>query len=157
MALWLKHRADDASGTYTVEQINVIPTGVQAPAIVSGILAANLCMVYPLWAVLSAVVGVLLFSNVCLLVWDVPLGLHFFAYYALGMTSCVTPILFPWVNIVMKDDNEARSFTTGAMVSSPFSFLFLFFFSFFSFYLLTHQPNIIHLLYYYLPITELTN
>ena len=37
-------------------------------------------------------------------------------YYLLGFTSCVTPILFPWVNIIMRDDNEARSFTTGAMV-----------------------------------------
>lgn len=35
----------------------------------------------------------------------------------LGMTSCMTPMLFPWVHLVMKDDNEARSFTTGAMVS----------------------------------------
>jgi hypothetical protein len=35
----------------------------------------------------------------------------------LGLTSAVTPILFPWVNIIMKDDAEARAFTTGAMVS----------------------------------------
>lgn len=34
----------------------------------------------------------------------------------LGFTSCVTPILFPWVNMIMKDDAEARAFTTGAMV-----------------------------------------
>jgi hypothetical protein len=26
-------------------------------------------------------------------------------------------MLFPWVHLIMKDDNEARSFTTGAMVS----------------------------------------
>lgn len=38
-------------------------------------------------------------------------------YYLLGCTSAVTPILFPWVNTIMKDDNEARAFTTGAMVS----------------------------------------
>lgn len=38
----------------------------------------------------------------------------------LGLNSCVTPVLFPWVNMVMKDDSEARAFTTGAMVcSSP--------------------------------------
>jgi hypothetical protein len=39
------------------------------------------------------------------------------AYYMLGFTSCVTPILFPWVNVLMKDDSEARAFTSGAMVS----------------------------------------
>jgi hypothetical protein len=118
MHLWLKDQKDKF-GTYTVEQINIYPTGVQGVAIVTGILATNLCMVYPLWAVFSVVAGCLLFANVCLLIWNIPIGLHFFAYYILGMTSCVTPILFPWVNIVMKDDNEARSFTTGAMVSSP--------------------------------------
>lgn len=35
----------------------------------------------------------------------------------LGFNSCVTPILFPWVNVVMKDDSEARAFTTGAMMT----------------------------------------
>ncbi len=37
--------------------------------------------------------------------------------FLLGFTAAVTPILVPWVNIVMKDDAEARAFTTGAMVS----------------------------------------
>ena len=37
-------------------------------------------------------------------------------YYILGMTSAVTPILFPWVHMILKDDNEARSFVVGAMV-----------------------------------------
>ena len=59
---------------------------------------------------------VLLFSHTVLLVWDIPLGLHFAAYFLLGMGSCITPLLFPWVHIIMKDDNEAKSFTTGAMV-----------------------------------------
>jgi hypothetical protein len=39
----------------------------------------------------------------------------------LGFTAGVTPILFPWVNIVMKDDNEARAFTTGAMLTFGFA------------------------------------
>lgn len=116
MGLWLKYEADN-HGTYTVAQINIYPTGVQAVAIVTGILSTSLCMIYPLWIIFSVVASFLLFSNVCLFIWNIPLGLHFTCYYFLGMTSCVTPILFPWVNIIMKDDNEARSFTTGAMVS----------------------------------------
>jgi hypothetical protein len=44
-------------------------------------------------------------------------SLPVFAFFLLGFTSAVAPILTPWVNIVMKDDNEARAFTTGAMVS----------------------------------------
>lgn len=48
------------------------------------------------------------------------------------MTSCVTPILFPWANMLMKDDNEARSFTTGAMMTIGWAF--------FSFYPITVFP-----------------
>jgi hypothetical protein len=122
MNIWLKYEAD-THGTYTIPQVNIYPTGVQGVAIVTGILATSFCMVYPLWAVMTVVATCLLFANTCLLVWDIPLGLHFTCYYLLGMTSCVTPILFPWVNIIMKDDNEARSFTTGAMVSHCFLLL----------------------------------
>ncbi|ETS80960.1 hypothetical protein PFICI_08489 [Pestalotiopsis fici W106-1] len=131
MNIWLKYEAD-THGTYTIPQVNIYPTGVQGVAIVTGILATSFCMVYPLWAVMTVVASCLLFSNVCLLIWDIPLGLHFTCYYLLGMTSCVTPILFPWVNIVMKDDNEARSFTTGAMMTLGWAF--------FSFYPITVFP-----------------
>jgi hypothetical protein len=122
MALWLKHEAT-LHGTYTVPEINTIPTGVQGVAIVTGILSTSLCMVYPIWTTFTFATAVLLFSNVVLLVWDIPTGLHFTAYYLLGMTSCITPILFPWVNMIMKDDAEARAFTTGAMVSLEIFFL----------------------------------
>jgi hypothetical protein len=75
MALWLKDEATK-HGTYTVEQINLIPTGVQGVAIVTGVLATSLVMIYPMWIVFSVVTSLLLFANVCLLVWEIPLGLH---------------------------------------------------------------------------------
>ncbi|KAL0938069.1 Pantothenate transporter liz1-like protein 7 [Colletotrichum truncatum] len=131
MAAWLKKEAD-MNGTYTIEQINLIPTGVQALAIVTGVLITSLVMIYPMWIVFSIVTAILLFSNVCLRIWYIPLGLHFTCYYLLGLTSCVTPILFPWINMVMKDDNEARSFTTGAMMTIGWAF--------FSFYPITVFP-----------------
>ncbi|KAK2753412.1 hypothetical protein FQN55_003541 [Onygenales sp. PD_40] len=131
MALWLKDEAK-LHGTYTVPQINTIPTGVQGVSIVVGVLATSLCMIYPIWAVFSVATGILLFSNVCLLIWDIPVGLHFTVYYLLGFTSCITPILFPWVNRIMKDDAEARAFTTGAMMTCGWIF--------FSFYPITAFP-----------------
>ncbi|KAL4794270.1 major facilitator superfamily domain-containing protein [Aspergillus venezuelensis] len=131
MILWLKDQAD-THGTWTISQINMIPTGVQAVSVFAGILATSLVMVYPFWAVMSVVATVLLFANVCLLVWDIPTGLKFTAYYLLGFTSCVTPILFPWVNMVMRDDSEARAFTSGAMMT--FGWVF------FSFYPITVFP-----------------
>ena len=39
------------------------------------------------------------------------------AFYLLGFTATLPPIIVPWVNIVMKDDAEARAVTTGAMIS----------------------------------------
>lgn len=139
MILWLKDMAD-RNGTWTIPQINMIPTGVQAVSVFAGVTATSLVMVYPPWAVMAVVATVLLFSNLCLLVWNIPTGLKctlspplpsilaknlartndaVTAYYLLGFTSCVTPILFPWVHVIMKDDNEARAFTTGAMVPLP--------------------------------------
>jgi hypothetical protein len=75
MILWLKEQAD-LYNTWTVAQINVIPTGVQGVAIVSGILATSLCMIYPIWAVIIPVATVLTTANVLLLVWEIPVGLH---------------------------------------------------------------------------------
>jgi hypothetical protein len=70
MTLWLK-----AEG-YTVEQINIYSTGVQGTAIAIGIIATNLVMVYPIWVIFSIISATLLFCNICLLIWDIPLGLH---------------------------------------------------------------------------------
>ncbi|KAI9896777.1 hypothetical protein N3K66_007799 [Trichothecium roseum] len=75
MILWLKHEAD-VNGTYTISEINMIPTGVQLVSIVAGIVSTSMVMVYPFWAVLSVVAGVLLFANLCLVVWDIPTSLH---------------------------------------------------------------------------------
>ena len=75
MALWLKDEAKK-HGTYTIPQINIIPTGVQGVAVVTAILATSLCMIYPLWVIFSIVAGILFFCNICLLVWNIPLGLH---------------------------------------------------------------------------------
>lgn len=75
MQAWLKKEAD-MNGTYSIEEINLIPTGVQGVAIVTGILVTSLVMIYPMWAVFSVVTGILLFANVCLRIWHIPLGLH---------------------------------------------------------------------------------
>jgi hypothetical protein len=75
MQAWLKKDAD-LYGTWTIEEINLIPTGVQGVAIVFGILITSLVMIYPMWIVFSCVTSVLLFANVCLRVWFIPRPLH---------------------------------------------------------------------------------
>lgn len=74
MILWLKYQQEQF-GMWTVEEINMIPTGVQCVSVVFDILATSLVMVYPFWAVMSVVAGVLLFANACLLAWDISTGL----------------------------------------------------------------------------------
>jgi len=75
MGLWLKDQAAKY-GNYTVPQINTIPTGAQGVSVVVAVLACNLCMVYPTWIIFTVVQCVFLFANICLMVWDIPVGLH---------------------------------------------------------------------------------
>jgi hypothetical protein len=75
MALWLKDLATKY-GTYSVPQINTIPTGAQGVSVIAALLATSLCMIYPLWAIFTIVQVIFLFANICLLVWLVPTGLH---------------------------------------------------------------------------------
>jgi hypothetical protein len=39
------------------------------------------------------------------------------AFYLIGFMSTLPPTITPWVNIVMKDDAEATTVTTGVMIS----------------------------------------
>lgn len=34
----------------------------------------------------------------------------------------MTPMIFPFIHLIMKDDNEARAFTTGAMMTIGWAF-----------------------------------
>ncbi|TKX23761.1 MFS transporter-like protein 71 [Elsinoe australis] len=114
MGLWLKDQATKF-GTYSVPQINTIPTGAQGVSIIAALLATSLCMVYPLWAIFTIVQAIYMIANISLLVWNIPRGWHFASYYLLGVSAAVTPILLPWVNTAMRDSAEERAFTSGAM------------------------------------------
>ena len=75
MALWLKDLASKHH-TYSIPQINTIPTGAQGVSVIAAILATSLCMIYPLWSIFTIVQVIFLFANICLLVWRIPIGLH---------------------------------------------------------------------------------
>ena len=76
MALWLKDQAAKFPGSYSVPQINTIPTGAQGVSVVAALLATSLCMIYPLWSIFSIVQTIYLIANILLLVWFIPKGLH---------------------------------------------------------------------------------
>ncbi|GJC84372.1 vitamin H transporter [Colletotrichum liriopes] len=120
MSLWLKWQADNWD-IYTVPQINTIPTGAQGVSVIAAVLATSLCMVYPTWIIFQVVMAIFMFANICQMVWFIPHGLHFTAYYLFGVSAAVTPILVPTVNYWMKDSAEARAFCTGSMLTFGFA------------------------------------
>ncbi|CAH0027048.1 unnamed protein product [Clonostachys rhizophaga] len=117
MGIWVK-----STGQYSVELINILPTGTQLMAIVCGILVPQFVMVYPIWMPVLFSGTILLFSNICLRIWYIPTGMKFATWFLMGFNSCITPMLFPFVHLIMKDDNEAKSFTTGAMMTVGWAF-----------------------------------
>jgi hypothetical protein len=134
MALWLKDQAAKFPGSYTIPQINTIPTGAQGVSVVAALLATSLCMIYPLWSIFSIVQTIYLIANILLLVWFIPKGLHceypptltlydvliypVACYYLLGVSAAVTPILMPFINMALRDDAEARAITVGGMLTA---------------------------------------
>ncbi|KAH7384550.1 major facilitator superfamily domain-containing protein [Pyrenochaeta sp. MPI-SDFR-AT-0127] len=134
MAIWLKDLAKKYPGAYTIPQINTIPTGAQGVSIFTALLATSLCMVYPLWSILSIVQTIYIVANISLLIWNIPKGYHFACYYLLGTSAAITPILMPFINMALRDDAEARAVTVGAMLTAGWAV--------FSFYPITVFPII---------------
>lgn len=66
MAIWLKDLADKYD-TYTVPEINTIPTGAQGVSVVATIIATNLCMVYPTWIIYQIIMVIFVFANICMM------------------------------------------------------------------------------------------
>jgi hypothetical protein len=65
-----------AHHNWTIEQINRIPTGVQAVSATALLISTSLCMVYPVWIIVTIIQAVVLFAVVLLRIWKIPLTLH---------------------------------------------------------------------------------
>ncbi|KNG52178.1 vitamin h transporter [Stemphylium lycopersici] len=78
MQAWLKNEAD-LNGTYTIAEIGLITSSAQGLSIVCGILVSSLVIIHSIWIVVSVVTAILFFTNVCLRVWDILLGLLCFS------------------------------------------------------------------------------
>lgn len=79
MQLWLSYEST-TYGTYTVEQVNQIPTAAQGVALISAIMMSSLCMIYPVWVILTVIQAVTFFGMVVMLVWNVPFNLKCTSY-----------------------------------------------------------------------------
>ncbi|KAL1607582.1 hypothetical protein SLS59_002551 [Nothophoma quercina] len=111
--IWLK-----ALGTYSVPEINNIPTTVGAINFVfmigTGFASDKLGRRGP---VCFAVGLLLTFSYAILTAWDVPSKLKMAAFILVGCYGCYTPLLAGWVNASCGGDQQLRAFVLGMMVS----------------------------------------
>ncbi|KAJ5669564.1 MFS general substrate transporter [Penicillium macrosclerotiorum] len=116
MNLWLK-----AEG-YSVSQINQLPTVAYAIQIVASWLGSSLASIYPSWIIYTLASACCLFSALCMIIWNIPTGLKFVAWYLFGISGCLSPILYSTVNTIVKDDSEERALIMGSMMTFGYSF-----------------------------------
>ncbi|KAJ5173128.1 hypothetical protein N7492_005721 [Penicillium capsulatum] len=116
MNLWLK------SEGYSVTKINQLPTVISAITIVVSWLGTTLAAIYPEWIIYTVASACCLFSCICMIIWNIPTGLKFVAWYLFGASGCPSPILYSTVNTIVKDDSEERALIMGSMMTFGYSF-----------------------------------
>ncbi|KAI1645210.1 MFS general substrate transporter [Daldinia loculata] len=103
MNLWLKEQG------FSVIQINQLPTVTYAINIVASWLGTTLAAIYPSWTVYTSATICIVFSAICMIIWDIPKPLKFVAWYFFGVSGCLSPVLYSTVNTVVKGDSEERA------------------------------------------------
>lgn len=58
---------------------------------------------------------VLLFGTICLVAWDIPLGLHILAYLFAACDGPLSPLYMAWANILCGRDKQVRAMTLAMM------------------------------------------
>lgn len=58
---------------------------------------------------------VLLFGTICLVAWDIPLGLHILAYLFAACDRPLSPLYMAWANILCGRDKQVRAMTLAMM------------------------------------------
>ncbi|THX95344.1 MFS general substrate transporter [Aureobasidium pullulans] len=118
-SLWLK-----AEG-HSVYQINVWPTGQSAVGavtqIVAGMLSDSPLLGGKRWQTIAVLQGASFFGTLVLAIWDVPIGLKYFAMYVSFCSAGVPGLFYSWFPDLMPHDHEMRGFLTA--FSNMFSYI----------------------------------
>ncbi|KAJ6089760.1 hypothetical protein N7467_004976 [Penicillium canescens] len=110
LSLWLK-----AEG-YSVENINTITTVSPAVTIVASVICAVFSDIYNAKASLIATTAVLnIFACIVLAIWNVPVGLKFFAFFLSGTADGIAAIIYAWANDICAHSAEERAIVISAM------------------------------------------
>ena len=73
------------------------------------------------WQAITVMQGGTVFACIVLAIWDVPLGLKYFAFYISYMSAGVPGIYYSWFPDLMPHDHEMRGFMTA--FSNMFSYV----------------------------------
>ncbi|RDW87312.1 hypothetical protein BP5796_03006 [Coleophoma crateriformis] len=115
MQLWMKA---DKTDKWSLYQVNNVPTAINGWNIVM-ILAANVYVdaTGRRMVVVALNLAILLFGTICLVIWEIPLGLRIVSYLFAGMDGPLSPIYMAWANILCGNDSQVRALTIAVMNS----------------------------------------
>ncbi|KAI0482282.1 MFS general substrate transporter [Xylariaceae sp. FL0804] len=116
MQLFLQN---DTEHDWSIYQVNNIPTAINGWDIVM-ILALNVYVdaTGRRMAAVALNLAILIFGTVCLVVWNIPLGLKIVAYMFAGTDGPLSPIYYAWANILTAGDSQLRTLTLAIMNSA---------------------------------------
>lgn len=110
LSLWLK------AEKYSVESINTITTVSPAVTIVASVICAVISDIYNAKASLIATTVFLnIFACIVLAIWNVPVGLKFFAFFLSGTADGIAAIIYAWANEICTHSAEERAVVISAM------------------------------------------
>jgi MFS transporter, ACS family, pantothenate transporter len=61
--------------------------------------------------------AILIFGTLCLVAWQIPLGLRIASFMFAGLDGPLSPIFYSWANILCSGDAQVRAFTLATMNS----------------------------------------
>lgn len=111
-SLWLKQQ-----GTYTVPQINQYPTVCDGIGVVVSFLGVSLAGTFPHWIFYTFGASGVLIGAVIMSIYHVPNGAVFAAFYISYFINTTSPLLYSYVAVIMREDNEQRAIIVGSMMT----------------------------------------
>lgn len=110
LPLWLKEEG------YSVESINTITTVSPAVTIVASIVCGILSDAYDAKvSLIAATAGLNIFASIVLAIWNVPVGLKFFAFFLSGSADGIAAVIYAWANEICAGDAEERAIVISSM------------------------------------------
>ncbi|KAI1633074.1 MFS general substrate transporter [Biscogniauxia mediterranea] len=115
MQLYLKY---DTEHSWSIYQVNNIPTAINGWNIVM-VLLLNIYVDTTGCRMRAVALNLffLLFGTICLVIWNVPLGLRITSYLFAGLDGPLSPIYYSWANILTSGDAQVRALTLAIMNS----------------------------------------